>query len=73
MNPSSTPHTLLHSFATHLMARGANIRYIQNALGHVSSKTIEIYTRLLSISDKTPQSPMDPLYEYVTFDSNRPV
>ena len=62
-NPWSTPHTLRHSFATHLMQQGVNIRYIQSALGHSSSKTTEVYTRILGISNKTLKSPLDMLFE----------
>ena len=62
-NPWSTPHTLRHSFATHLMKRGVNIRYIQSALGHSSTKTTEVYTRVLGINNKTLKSPLDSLYE----------
>ncbi len=69
-NPWSTPHTLRHSFATHLMQQGVNIRYIQSALGHSSSKTTEVYTRVLGISNKTLKSPLDTLYESFTFDNN---
>ena len=67
-NPWSTPHTLRHSFATHLMQRGVNIRYIQTALGHSSTKTTEIYTRVLSINSKTLKSPLDIIMESSTFD-----
>jgi site-specific recombinase XerD len=66
-NPWSTPHTLRHSFATHLMERGVNIRYIQSALGHTSSKTTEVYTRVTSINNKTLRSPLDSLYDSATF------
>lgn len=66
-NPWSTPHTLRHSFATHLMQRGVNIRYIQTALGHSSSKTTEVYTRVLSINSKTLKSPLDVIMESATF------
>jgi site-specific recombinase XerD len=61
-NPWSSPHTLRHSFATHMMERGVNIRYIQAALGHMSTKTTEIYTRVTAINNKTMESPLDTLY-----------
>jgi site-specific recombinase XerD len=51
-------HSLRHSFATHLLEQGVNLRYIQTLLGHASSKTTEIYTHVAAHNITSIRSPI---------------
>jgi integrase/recombinase XerD len=56
-----TLHWLRHSYATHLLESGTDLRYIQELLGHQSSKTTEIYTHVTTKGIQNIRSPFDDL------------
>ncbi len=64
-------HTLRHSFATHLLENGTDLRYIQELLGHRSSKTTEVYTHVTKRDIVRITSPLDSISSPTNITINR--
>jgi hypothetical protein len=56
---AATPHSMRHSFATHLFEEGTDIRLIQTLLGHVHLETTRLYTKVAVVKQRQVDSPMD--------------
>jgi site-specific recombinase XerD len=66
LKKAATPHTLRHSYATHLLEEGVSLRLISQYLGHSSLETTVIYTHLTAISEGKAVAALERLYHQTT-------
>ena len=60
---AATVHSLRHSFATHMLEQGINLRYVQEMLGHQRVETTQIYTHVCKTDISRIESPLDKMYD----------
>lgn len=72
MTKEVVPHTWRHSFATHMLLQGCDLRTLQRLLGHASIKTTEIYLHVIEAMSNKLVSPLDRLEQFAETESAEP-